>query len=293
MDFGLILPSYRDGATVEGIDAASDAVARLGWHSVFTTDHLLVEPSEVSDDYFNVFDAVVTLAHIGARQPSLRLGTSVIVVPMRNAVVLAKELATIDALSGGRLICGVGAGWNETEFGNVGAGDRFRRRGAYLDETLLLWRQLWSGSTQPFHGHFHHFDEIRFGPLPAQRENVPIWVGGRSEAALRRAGRMGDAYHASASSPAQMAVRIPVLAAAADEAGRPAPLLSARVRVVFGPKEDQWYALSGTSDQMQSEISAWQEIGVGHLAFDFVETDARRSVEMIERFDAEVLSAFR
>lgn len=293
MDFGLILPSYRDGATTEGIDAASAAAARLGWHSAFTTDHLLVEPSERSKDYFNVFDAVVTLAHVGARQPALGLGASVIVVPMRNAVVLAKELATIDALSGGRLICGVGVGWNETEFGNVGAADRFRRRGAYLDETILLWRQLWSGSTEPFHGHFHHFDEIRFGPLPVQREKVPIWIGGRSEAALRRAGRLGDAYHASASSPAQMAVRIPVVMAAADEAGRPRPLLSARVRVVFGPKEDAWYALSGTTDQMRIEIEAWRELGVEHLAFDFVDTDAQRSVELIERFDAEVLSALR
>jgi probable F420-dependent oxidoreductase len=293
MDYGLILPSYRDGASAAGIDAATDAAARLGWQSVFTTDHILVEPSERSEDYFNVFDAVVTLAHIGARRPELRLGASVIVVPMRNAVVLAKELATIDALSGGRLIAGVGVGWNEVEFGNVGEGERFGRRGAYLDDAIELWRYLWSGSTKPFRGRFHEFDEVRFGPLPAQGANVPIWVGGRSEAALRRAGRLGDAYHASASSPAQVAVRVPIIAAAAAEAGRPLPLLSARVRVAFGPKEDRWYALSGTPGQMQAEIGAWQEVGVGHLAFDFVETDRRRNVELIERFDAEVLAALR
>src|ERR687893_1186947 len=134
MQFGLALPSYRDGASVESIDAAAETAARLGWHSVFTTDHILVEESERSADYFNVFDAVVTLAHVAARQPSLKVGVSVIVVPMRNAVVLAKGLATIDALSGGRLIAGVGVGWNETEFANVGAADVFHRRGAYLNE---------------------------------------------------------------------------------------------------------------------------------------------------------------
>ena len=293
MDFGLILPSYRGGATVEGIDAASDAAAHLGWRSVFTTDHVLVEPSPRSDDYRHIFDAVVTLAHVGARQPELRLGLSVLVVPLRNAVVLAKELATLDALSGGRLICGVGVGWNETEFGTVGEGERVGRRGIYLDEAILLWRQLWSGSREPFHGRFHDFGDVRFGPLPVQGADVPIWVGGRSEAALRRAGRLGDAYHASASSPAQMAVRIPVVLAAAEEAGRRAPLLSARVRVIFGAHEDRFYAIAGTPEQMRAEIGAWQEIGVGHLAFDFVETDARRSVELIERFDAEVLSAVR
>ncbi|HSH21156.1 MAG TPA: LLM class flavin-dependent oxidoreductase, partial [Candidatus Caenarcaniphilales bacterium] len=94
MQFGLILPSYRDGATVAGIDAAADAAARLGWHSVFTTDHVLVEPSERSAEYFHVFDAIATVAHVAARRPELRVGISVVVVPMRNAVVLAKELAT-------------------------------------------------------------------------------------------------------------------------------------------------------------------------------------------------------
>ncbi|HEY7600317.1 MAG TPA: TIGR03619 family F420-dependent LLM class oxidoreductase [Candidatus Limnocylindrales bacterium] len=293
MDFGLILPSYRAGASAAGIEAAADAAARLGWHSVFTTDHLLVEPSARSEDYFHIFDALLTLAHLGARQPSLRLGISVLVVPMRNAVVLAKELATLDALSRGRLIVGVGVGWNETEFGNVGAADRFGRRGAYLDEAIGLWRTLWSGNTAGFHGRFHDFDEIRFGPLPAQRDQLPIWVGGRSEQALRRAGRLGDAYHSSASSPAQMAVRVPVITAAAEEAGRPAPLLSARARVIFGRHEDRFYALAGTAEQMVDEIKAWADIGVGHLAFDFVETDPTRSVELIERFDSEVLAHFR
>ena len=117
MEFGLILPSYRAGATTESIDASASAAARLGWHSVFTTDHLLVEPSKRSEDYYTLFDALATVVHVAARQPSLRVGISVVVVPMRNAVELAKELATIDALSGGRLIVGVGVGWNETEFG--------------------------------------------------------------------------------------------------------------------------------------------------------------------------------
>lgn len=293
MDFGLILPGYRAGATVESIDAASEAAARLGWHSVFTTDHVLVEPSERSQDYFNVFDAVVTLAHIAARQPGLRVGVSVIVVPMRNAIVLAKELATIDALSGGRLIVGAGIGWNETEFGHLGAADRFHRRGAYLDETIAIWRHLWGGATGPFSGSFHEFGEVRFAPLPAQGAALPIWLGGREERALRRAGRVADGYHSTSTSPAQYAVRVPVIAAAAAEAGRPMPVLSARVRVAFGPHETPSYQLAGTSEQMVTEIRAFEQVGVSHIAFDFVETDPARCVALIERFDNEVRSAFR
>jgi probable F420-dependent oxidoreductase len=294
MDFGLILPSYRAGATVAGIEAAAGAAARLGWHSVFTTDHVLVEDSPRSQDYTHIFDPLLTLAHLGARQPRLRLGLSVVVVPLRNALVLAKELATLDALSGGRLICGVGVGWNRHEFGFLGLEERFRRRGAYLEESIAVWRHLWAGGTGPFEGRFHRFDGVRFGPLPAQGAQTPIWIGGRSEAALERAGRLADAYHASATSPAQMAVRAPLIRAAADAAERPMPRLSARVRVFFGAHEDDGaYALAGTPEQMLGELSAWAEVGVDHLAFDFVETDAARSVELIERFDSEVVARAR
>ena len=293
MDFGLILPGYRAGASVEGIDAAAAAAERLGWHSVFTTDHVLVEPSDRSEDYFHIFDALVTLAHVAARQPRLLVGASVVVVPMRNAVVLAKELATIDALSGGRLICGVGVGWNEREYRYLGHADRFAHRGAYLSEAIALWRHLWAGNTEPFEGRFHRFDEVRFGPLPAQGAGLPIWVGGRHEAALRRAGRLGDAYHSSASSPAQLAVRIPVVRAAAEQAGRPATAISARVRVNFGAHEGPAYVIAGTPEQMVAEVQAFADLGVAHLAFDFVETDPERHTLLVERFDREVLSAFR
>src|SRR5689334_22042838 len=158
MDFGLILPSYRPGASVESIEAASSTAARLGWHSVFSTDHLLVGTSSREEDYVHIFDALATIVHVAAKEPTLRVGISVLVVPMRNAVELAKELATIDVLSGGRLIVGIGGGWDEAEFGYLGLGDRFKQRGAYMNEAIALWRHVWGGGTGPFHGRFHSFD---------------------------------------------------------------------------------------------------------------------------------------
>jgi len=293
MDFGLILPSYREGASTDSIDAGAETAARLGWHSAFTTDHILVEPSERSEDYFNVFDAVVTVAHVAARQPTLKVGISVIVVPMRNAVLLAKELATLDALSGGRLIAGVGVGWNKTEFEYVGAGDRFHERGAYLEESIALWRQLWRGDEGPFHSRFHQFEEVRFGPLPAQGEDLTVWVGGRDPAALRRAGRLGQGYHSSATGPAQYEPRVAIIREAAGEAGRPEPTFSARVRVAFGEQEAPFYMLTGNPEQMIAELREFERIGVGHVAVDFAETDAERGRDLIERFDREVVAAFR
>jgi probable F420-dependent oxidoreductase len=293
MDFGLILPSYRAGATKETIDASADAAARLGWHSVFTTDHLLVEPSNRSEDYFTLYDALNTLAYLAARQPKIKLGASVVVVPMRNAVELAKELATIDSLSEGRLIVGVGVGWNETEFRHLGLGDRFSQRGAYLTEAVAIWRQLWSGSTAPFAGRFHSWDDVRFAPLPPQGADVPVWFGGRDDAALRRAGRLGQGYHSSATGHEQLAQRIPIVNAAAAEVGRPAPLISARVRVQFGPSDAPFYMLAGTPEQMVAEVRAFESVGTRHLAVDFAETDPGKAVELIERFDSEVLAALR
>ena len=293
MDFGLILPSYRDGASTESIDAAAETAARLGWHSVFTTDHVLVEPSDRSSDYFNVYDAVATVAHVAAKQPSLRVGISVIVVPMRNAVILAKELATLDALSGGRLICGVGVGWNQVEFGNVGAAERFHRRGAYLEEAIAIWRQLWRGDRSAFHGRFHHVEEVRFGPLPPQGENLPVWFGGRDEKALRRAGRLGQGYHSSASSPAAYAPRVPLTREAAAKAGRPALTFSARVRVGFGERDVPYYMITGEPDAMVAEMREFQALGVSHVAVDFAEPDPEKCRDLIERFDREVVAAFQ
>src|SRR5688572_15130142 len=276
MDFGLILPSYREGAVTESIDAAAETAARLRWHSVFTTDHILVEPSERSEDYFNVFDAVVTVAHVAAREPSLRVGISVVVVPMRNAILLAKELATLDALSGGRLIAGVGVGWNKVEFGYVDATERFHRRGAYLEETIEIWRHLWRGDQGPFHGRFHDFDEVRFGPLPPQGENLPVWFGGRNESALRRAGRLGQGYHSSASGPDAYAPRVPLIRDTAAAAGRPELTFSARVRVSFDAPETSSYMLTGSPDAMIGELRQFEDLGVSHVAVDFAETDPEK-----------------
>jgi len=293
MDFGLILPSYRAGASVEGIEAAAETCARLGWHSVFTTDHLLVEPSPRSEDYSHLFDALLTTVHVAARQPTLKVGISVVVVPMRNAIELAKELATIDVLSGGRLIVGVGVGWNSTEFGHLGLSERFHHRGAYLDEAIAIWRHLWGGGQGPFNGRFHQFDEVRFGPLPVQGAELPVWVGGRDSAALRRAGRLGNGYHSSAAGPAQYAVRVPVVRAAAEEAGQPVPVFSARFRVAFGAHEVPFFMVAGTPEQMIATLREFADVGVAHVAVDFAQTDPARLVPLIERFDREVRAALQ
>ncbi|MGA2513790.1 MAG: TIGR03619 family F420-dependent LLM class oxidoreductase [Candidatus Limnocylindrales bacterium] len=290
MKFGLILRNTGAGSSTEAIEAGAETAERLGWETVWTTDHVLV-PQSAAAEYGRTFEAIETLAWVGARHSRLKLGTSVIVVPQRNAVLLAKELATLDVLSEGRLIVGVGVGWNETEFANLGASDRFSRRGAYLDETIRLWRHLWSGSSAPFEGAFHSFRDFVFGPVPVRGEGVPIVVGGASPAALRRAGALGDGYHATRSGPDVLAGRIPIIRAAADGAGRPMPALSARVAVTTERTEGTGYSLACDPASMLGEIRAFEGLGVEHLALVFEATEPAELTAAVERFDQEVVKA--
>ena len=292
MRYGLCLPNFTTLGSTEAILAAAETADRLDFETVWTTDHVLVDRSTDAADYRTNFDAIETLAWVGAKHPGLKLGTSVIVVPQRNAVILAKELSTLDALSSGRVIAGVGVGWNSKEFANLGVPERFHQRGAYLDETIRLWRHLWSGSEEPFRGRFHQLEDFVFGPLPSQRSSLPIWIGARTDAALERVGRLGDGYHSSATSPEAYARRIPTIRAAAGAAGRPMPFLSARVRVSFDePAHDpgvRSYAIRGTPDEMRAEIQKWADLEVEHLALWLEVSSPEGLVAAAERFMADV-----
>lgn len=289
MQIGIVLPTFTRGVSAEGVEAAAETAERLGWASAWTTDHILVGRADRAI-YGHIYEAITTAAYVAGRTSGLTVGISVVVVPQRNAVVLAKELATIDALSRGRLIAGVGVGWSEHEFANLGAAERFHRRGGYLDEAIRLWRHLWSGSAEPFEGRFHRFDDFVFEPLPARLGGPPIWVGGRAEPALARAGRLGDAYHASQTDPDTYAGRTPIVRAAAEAAGRPMPALTARVTVRFdAPAARSGYLVTGDDEAVAAELRRWAALGVEHLAVGFGETEPARVVAAMERFDREVL----
>jgi probable F420-dependent oxidoreductase len=288
MDYGLVLPNLGAGASPEGLLAAIETAEDHGFTDVWTTDHLLIDRENASD-YGRLYEAVTTLAWLAGHSRAIRLGTSVIVVPMRNAVVLAKELATVDALSGGRLIAGFGVGWSTAEFGNVGVADRFHVRGAYLDETIAICRHLWSGTGDPFHGRFHDFEDYVFEPLPAQGGDLPIWLGAREERALRRVGRLADAYHSSATKPSAYAPRIPVIRAAAEAAGRPMPRLSARARLELDAGPESFYTIHGSPAEAAAEIRAFSGLGVDHLALAFPPRDPDGIRRAVDRFTTEVL----
>jgi probable F420-dependent oxidoreductase len=288
MDYGLALPNIGFDANVDGLAAAVELAKRHGFTDVWATDHLLVDHG-AAEDYGRTYESITTLAWLAGRSSSVRLGLSVVVVPMRNAIVLAKQLATLDALSRGRAIAGFGVGWSPDEFANVGVPERFHERGAYTEEAVAVCRHLWSGSSEPFEGRFHRFSDFVFQPLPDQGAALPIWIGGRDERALRRVGRIADAYHSSATSPASLAPRIPIIRAAAEAAGRPMPRLSARTRVELGKGAESFYTIHGSPEEAAGEIRAFAALGVDHLTVMFPPRDADGLAKAVERFVSEVV----
>jgi probable F420-dependent oxidoreductase len=287
MDYGLALPNIGFDANLDGLAAAVSLAEQHGFTDVWATDHLLVNQA-AAEDYGRTYESITILAWLAAKSTTVRLGLSVVVVPMRNAVVLAKQLATLDALSGGRVTAGFGVGWSADEFANIGLADRFHERGAYTEETVAVCRHLWSGTREPFEGRFFRFSDFVFEPLPEQGAKLPIWIGARDERALRRVGRIADGYHASATSPASYAPRIPIIREAAEAAGRPMPRLSARARLDLGAGKDSFYTIHGSPDEAAAEIRAFADLGVDHLVLMFPPRDADGLARAVERFVTEV-----
>ncbi len=199
MDLEVVLPDESPEMAPETLVKLAEAAERLGYRTLYLPDHLL-PPAPYGDTYGGVYEPLVTLAHLAASTSAIRLGTSVLVLPLRSPFVVAKQVATLDRLSGGRVVLGVGVGWDRAEFAAVGAD--FTTRGARTDEDITLLRHLFRDGG-PFHGRFHHVEQGVFAPVPARP--VPIMVGGTSEPALRRAAALADEWQGVGVGPAGFA----------------------------------------------------------------------------------------
>jgi probable F420-dependent oxidoreductase len=188
---GAILPNYGAGSSADGIRRAAEAAEEAGFDSLWTTEHIVVGPEGV-DPYGRVYDPLVTLGWIAGWTERIGLGTSIILVPLHNPFHLAKEVATLQELSGGRFRLGVGMGWHRDEYEFMGI--PFERRGRRGDEAIRLMRALWNGEPE-FDGELWSYRDATAEPHPSP---IPeIWVGGSSDRAIRRAHELGDVWHPS------------------------------------------------------------------------------------------------
>ena len=281
MKVGVWVPNCRHLATAEIIRATAVDAEKLGYDSVWVSDHVVVPHANVVNFGETVFDPLVTLSVIAGSTTRVTLGTTVLIVPYRNAVVTAKMISSLDALSGGRVILGVGAGWVAAESAALGV--PFGERGAMTDEYLDAMRELWTSRKPSFAGTYTRFTDVVFEPKPAQTPHPPIWVGGHSPAALRRAVRLGATWHPINRPPAELRAGRAELARLCALRGRPSPpALTLRNDVrVLQPGESApasahaGRVLAGEPAALVEQIMELAECGVEHLVLEFLAADGR------------------
>lgn len=229
MKFGIAFANvgpFAEPALAAGFAESAEAA---GFESIWTVEHVVV-PAGYESTYpydpsgkmpgpedADIPDPLAWLSFVAARTTTLRLGTGILIVPQRNPIVLAKAVASLDHLSGGRMEFGIGVGWLEEEFDALGV--EFAGRGRRTDEYLAAMRVLWSGEAVSHHGEFVNFDNCISRPRPT-KGTVPIHVGGHSEAAARRAGRIGDGFFPGRGTHEQLASLIQLCRATAEAEGR-------------------------------------------------------------------------
>lgn len=202
MHFGVILPNYGPDASPDGIRRVAELAEELAFDSVWATEHIVVGPDGV-DPYGRVYDPLVTLGWIAGWTESIGLGTSIVLAPLHNPMHLAKEVATLQELSGGRFTLGLGVGWHEDEFEFMGI--PFERRGPRAEEAIEVMRALWTGR-RDFEGKLWSFHDATAEPHPSPLPE--IWIGGSSDRAVRRALELGDVWHPSRGSDAEHVRRV-------------------------------------------------------------------------------------
>jgi len=193
LKFGVCLPNYGGTGTVETVTAVALEAERLGYDSVWSTDHILM-PANSGTPYDIILESITLLAYLAGITRRIKLGISSLILAMRNPVIATKQLATVDRLSGGRLMLALGTGWNAAEFGYLGS--NFHDRGKRLNESIRLIRTLWQGGAVQFEGPVTglKFSNAIFEPRPIQ-DHLPIWVAGNGKPAMVRAATFGDAWH--------------------------------------------------------------------------------------------------
>ena len=267
MKIGAVFPTTEIGNDPTAIRDWAQAAEQLGYDHVLIYDHVLgavhqnreprlMGPYTEKDPFHEPF---VLLAYLAGVTSRIELVTGVIILPQRQTALVAKQAAELDILSGGRLRLGIGTGWNHVEYQSLG--EDFASRGKRFDEQVELLRQLWRNPVIDFRGDYHRVD--RAGILPLPRPNLPIWFGGFSEVAVRRAARLGDGF-IFGTTPTRMRTLLATLHEHLRREGREPAEFGAEAIADFSDDPDQWVR----------EREVWEQCGGTHLTLRAMDTAA-------------------
>ena len=294
MNFGFMLPSRGPLTRPECLSLIAKRGEELGYGFIMFPDHIVMprnpssqypySPSGVfpGTDNNETMEQLTTLAFLAGQTSSIRLVTSVMVVPHRSPVLTAKVLSTLDVLSRGRITVGVGTGWLEEEFQALET-QPFAERGAVTDEYIQVFKELWTSHSPKFDGKYCRFSNIDFLPKPVQKPHPPIWVGGEGRRAILRAAQLGDGWQPlgnnnrfPTATAAELAVGMKRLDVELERAGRAAGSLEVTSRMLGynlqkngGASIDGRMTFAGTADQIASDIRQFQDLGVTNLVPSF------------------------
>lgn len=307
--FGCSLPSRGPMASPEALRTLAQRAEDLGFDSVWVSDHIVV-PRRIESFYPYSADGVPTfqpeqpyyeplsvLNFLAGCTQRLRLGTHVLILPYRNPVLTAKVLATLDVLSGGRVILGAGVGWMEEEFRALGL-NSYAKRGAVTDEYIRLFKELWTKKEPEFQGEYYQISGAGFYPKPVQKPHPPIWIGGHTGPAIRRAAELGDGWMPiglrppAILEPEELAVKIARLRTLTRRAGRPedavAPCFSTDVAFerTSGPTRRM---MSGRPEQIAADLRQYQDVGVQNFILNFRADSISGLKECMEQFSRQVM----
>jgi probable F420-dependent oxidoreductase len=309
MKFGVFLPVSGRAASRETLMGAAREAEALGYDSVWSADRIII-PWKISTVYpyskeatFIVppdrpfFDPLTCLAFLAGCTEKITLGMSVMVLPYRHPLYWAKIATTIDQLSTGRLIMGVGVGWMEEEFAALSA--PFKERGKVSDEQLQMLETLWRDEHVSFKGQYYQFDDIAFHPKPYRKPRIPIWIGGEGRIAQRRAAHYGDAWfpYFVRITPAALAAAFENVKKEARAAGRDpdqmtlACCLPIELTAVAVAQEEDY--LRGSIAQVTDALRKFIAVGVTHIGLQFMVPHYPERREQIERFAKQALPALR
>ena len=284
MDIGCHLPTQGPVATRAALLTFAREAEQRSVASLWVSDHVIF-PRGITGNYPGgrfphppdkpYLEPVAALAAAAVCTSRARIGASVFVLGHRHPVLMAKQLTTIDALSEGRLICGVGVGWWKEELEILGA--PFHARGRQADEMLRVFKALWTEDNPAFAGEFYRFRDIGFQPKPVQKPHPPIWVGGDSPGAFRRVVTLGDGWHATSKSPAELRSALDRLRAAADAARRPFDDIELSVRLAL-PDE----LIAQGAQAVAGRLVEYKRLGLTHAMIDFRRDDLGRMLEILD-----------
>ena len=303
------MPSRGDMASPANLRTLAQRAESLGFDSAWVSDHIILPRSVDSfypyaangvatfrpdEDYYEPLAALNFLA--GCTQ-KIRLGTHVLILPYRNPVLTAKMISTLDVLSEGRFILGAGVGWMEEEFKALGL-DTFAQRGAVTDEYIQLFKELWTKDNPEFQGEHYRLSESGFQPKPVQKPHPPIWIGGHTNPAIRRAAKYGDGWMPiglrppAILEPEELAEKITRLRRLTMEAGRPEDAVSLcfSTGVTFDDSPGATRRMmSGRAEQIAADLRQYQDLGIRNFILGFPGDSVAAVDEAMEQFSKQVM----